>query len=301
MSAIYLNLGDVRNLLLALGRPRPETVGHGEALDIIASGLGVSSKFLTTFTGMPGSLDAVGIPLHKERLVNLVHLISTHDTAVMKNTKRLEMLAAVFDRPADAMMHKLKSDVATQGKNTSLDFNANPLPSLKLDHVSFDDADAWKSVIGRMDGLCIVVGSLWATRSVLDPSLSHLVSNHKVGIAAFDFNDFDLLHPMRDSGVWKEKMNAVVNQAMRHSQVLCLYGARDVWDMDFAIEFGGKVPTFVSASSPEAMEGVRHLAGKADYGEAEFGLDVKVLNVIDPVGCNRFTSNLRSRMETLRI
>jgi hypothetical protein len=52
MTAIYLNLADVRNLLLALGKSRSETVSPGVALEIIASGLGVTVKFLTTYCEM---------------------------------------------------------------------------------------------------------------------------------------------------------------------------------------------------------------------------------------------------------
>lgn len=301
MSAISLNLADVRNLILALGKERPETVGPREALDIIASGLGVSSKYLTTYSDMPRALDEVGLPLYKNRLINLVHLVSTIDTSIMKNTKRLELLAGVFDRAADAMMHKLKSSEATQGPHPSLIASANPLPVTRIDDVTFDDILEWKVAINHQDGLYVVAGNPWATRSVVDPTLSQMVLDHKVGIAAFNFSDFDLLHPMRDSREWKEKVNGVVQQAVRSCQIVCFYGARDVWDMDIAIECGRKVCTFVTANSREALEGVRHLAGKVDSGDPERGVAVTALEVVDLTNSGRFTSRLSSRLEVLSI
>lgn len=301
MSAISLNLADVRNLILALGKERPETVGPREALDIIASGLGVSSKYLTTYSDMPRALDEVGLPLYKYRLINLVHLVSTIDTSIMKNTKRLELVAGVFDRAADAMMHKLKSAEDTRGSHPSLDISANPLPVSRIGGVTFDDIVEWKMAVDRQDGLYVVVGNPWDTRSVVDPTLSQMVLDHKVEIAAFNFSDFDLLHPMRDSREWKEKVREVLQQAMRHCQIVCFYGARDVWDMDVAIEYGRKACTFVTANSREALEGVRSLAGKVDSGDQERRVAVTALEVVDLTNSGRFTSRLRSRLEVLSI
>ncbi|MCS4088771.1 hypothetical protein [Rhizobium sp. BK176] len=149
MSAIYLGLADVRNLLLALGKPRTQEVTPKVALELIAAGLGVSYRFLTTYTDLVPPLDHHGLPLYKERLLALAHLVSTHDTSSMKNTQRLDMLASVFDRRADAMMHQLKSDQATVGKNSSLDEEKLGLPATKIEDVYFEHRDVWKESIER--------------------------------------------------------------------------------------------------------------------------------------------------------
>ncbi|MNL88247.1 hypothetical protein D3C87_2178400 [compost metagenome] len=71
--------------------------------------------------------------------------------------------------------------------------------------------------------------------------------------------------------------------------------------MDVVIEYGRKVCTFVTANSREALEGVRHLDGKAHWGDAEYGVAVTALDVVDPTNSGRFTSRLRSRLEGLSI
>jgi hypothetical protein len=297
MSAIYLGLADVRNLLLALGKPRTQEVAPRAALELIASALGVSYKFLTTYSDLVPPLDHQGLPLYKQRLLTLAHLISTHDTSAMKNTQRLDMLASVFDRRADAMMHQLKSNPATVGKNPSLDEAQLGLPAKKLEELSFKHCAEWKASIERLNGLYIVVGNQWATRSLFDPSISHLVSESKMGVAAFSFADFDMFGAMRDSPEFKLRMDEIVQQAIRHSQALCFYGAGDVWDMDAAIAYSKKIPTFVTAY-PHALEGVLALA---DMKHDDACLDVSVLSVETSSGELGFTDKLRSSFKMVRI
>lgn len=174
MSAISLNLADIRNLLVALGKERKETISTRQALEVIASGLGVSSEYLTTYTEVLGKPDEIGVALSRDHLLDLIHAVSVNNTAAMKNTQRLELLASVLHHPADAMMHKLKASEHTRVSHASLDSSANPLPALRLDDVTFEDATRWWQAIERQDGLYVVSGTTWATRSVIVPTLSQM-------------------------------------------------------------------------------------------------------------------------------
>ncbi|MCS4088770.1 hypothetical protein [Rhizobium sp. BK176] len=154
-----------------------------------------------------------------------------------------------------------------------------------------------EGIYRALNGLYVVVGNQWATRSVLDPSMYHLISNSKVNVAAFSFGDFDICGPMRETTEYKARMDGIVQQAVRHSQVLCFYGARDVWDMDSAIAYAKTLPTFVTAYSG-AENGVQTLADKK---LADACLDVTLLTVETESAELGFTDKLRSSFRVLHI
>ena len=164
MTAVHLNYHDVRKLVAALSE-KFENSHYLFAPDlVIARALGsghhslrqaLMDEALPEVTPPNSLLEATGVRLTYPAYCELRHAIATQNLDLLKNTKRLEIIAGILGWQADALMHWLKATTAHLGRNPSIPCRPEVPPLSRL--IGPHEA-AWCSLLNSGPGLFLISG-----------------------------------------------------------------------------------------------------------------------------------------------
>ena len=163
MPAVHLNYHDVRKLVAALGEKFEESRYLFAPDLMIARALGTGHHFLRQalmeedISGVPprSLIETTGVRLTFASYCELRHAIATQKLDEMKNTKRLELIAAILGWEADALMHWLKSTTAHLGRNPSI---PGPLEIPSLSALIGPHEVEWCRILDSGPGLFLISG-----------------------------------------------------------------------------------------------------------------------------------------------
>jgi hypothetical protein len=245
-----------------------------------------------TYCDFSPDSDEPGLPFTKERIDDLAGRLMERDLSALKNTERLAVLAGVFDRRPDAMMHQLKADTAGLGRSGSLDMTKHLVPTKSLTGISFPHVDMWRAALRSPSGIYVVVGSTRVARSVADPSVTYVMYHTQKRTLTANFTDFS-----RYAGTdkWEAHIESKLGITSRPPVFLCLYDARNVREMEIACRIARSVPTLVTTASDDSLADL--FAKANDVRSSSPRMDVRILRVEGVGGGKEVTHELLSRFE----
>lgn len=149
MTGAYVNHEDIRQFLAKLGT---EKIGDGldplRGLEHVASCFGLSFPELNFRCKATGPASLTGIPLSRDTMFALGDMVTQRDMSVLKNTKRLDLVANAFGWKADAFMHHLKTTTSGLGRNETMSPGYDGIPKMTI-----RDLDSGPSVHMMLDSL----------------------------------------------------------------------------------------------------------------------------------------------------
>jgi hypothetical protein len=196
MTAVRLNHQDIRDFLARAGSTPQTDRSYLGTMTHVAHCLGLGDGALRRRVRTDRPATEPGIPFEFATWQKLSAVFQRHDMTLMKNTKRLELVAETFgwDR-TDAFMHLLKTDFP--GSNRSLARDHEDFPDPTIFNIGLSNAEEWiRQFSAHESGLFIIAGptgcgkTLTANLTVqhlraLDGSWSFLVREQIVGGASW--------------------------------------------------------------------------------------------------------------------
>lgn len=283
MSAIYLNLADVRNLLARLGEPSPEICDLNEAKAIIAEGLGVTVDYLELWLALPPIDTVSGVEFSNGAFLALARAVTERKFDQLKNTQRLEIVASTFGRKADAMMHKLKRDTGSLGRNMSLEMavSARFLSQMRFQHML-----SWSADLVDPEGLYVVAANPWNAAMVLAATVKHVRSSVKMNvIEAVVSENFSI-----------EDSFAI---ASRNDVIVVLRNVSCDAYLDAALKYGRVVPVILSGDPVWITQALRERK-RTSLGQ-KGGVPVRILTLENSAGQSGVSLELMSSFESFEV
>jgi len=293
MSAIFLNLDDVRNLLVELGKPKASDFENYDAVKVIATGLGVTNDYLHMWMSLPPLGKPQGVHFKKRAFIDLAKIVKDRDLSQLKHTQRLDMLATIFGRRADAFMHQLKAETSSLGKNASLDMVSNNVPFRFLSGMAFSHAELWQNEVKRGKGLYVIASDAWNAAYVMAATETQFRLHERRSTSLRNFADFD------DYGSHAgEKRMEMFTSLRRKADVVCIDNLRSDDDVDFVLGLAPHRTTIVTAEPGAAMNLLRKRASNQARDE---NIPVVILTLTSPPGVIGMTGELGSTFESFSV
>ncbi|MBY3433260.1 hypothetical protein HFN89_03660 [Rhizobium laguerreae] len=189
MTALFVNHEDIRQFVSRLAIEQPEDRSPTACLEHVARCFGLPYPEFSYRCRADRPHSDVGLPLETRTVSALAKTLVENDFTCLKNTRRLELVAAAFGWKADAFMHHLKSTTASLGRNPTLANTFGAVQNPTLDALGGGSKmEAWKKAITRAAyGLYIVVGPTGSGKSTtLQRSALHLAEHLKVTAVEHD-------------------------------------------------------------------------------------------------------------------
>lgn len=195
MTSAYVNHEDIRQFLSNLRKvPWHSGMRMIEAVEHVSSCFGLRFLALQSRCRADPPVSATGLPLTTETLIALGELFAEHDMSVLKNTKRLELVAGAFGWKPDAFMHHLKSTTAGLGRNETMhpEYTAAPARTIR-------DLDSGRAVFQmlhaldlRKTGLFLIAGRTGSGKATtLRMTVDSLPKDKRIALLGpgIDFDD----------------------------------------------------------------------------------------------------------------
>lgn len=259
MTGAYLNHEDIRQFLANLGKKK---IGDGldphRGLEHVAACFGLSFPQLDFRCRATGPASFTGVPLTRETMFALGDMVTERDMSVLKNSKRLDLVAGAFGWKGDAFMHHLKSTTAGLGRNVTMSPGYDGIPVMNVRDLD-SGPSVWvmlDSLNRHADGLFLFAGPTGSGKStMLQMTVRSLPKDKTVSIIQPD------LEAMPFPPIRVDEMS----QALRRSppDILVMPEIRDEESAKFALQMAENMIVLATIHGGSPLSVVKRLAHMA--------------------------------------
>lgn len=277
MTGAYVNHEDIRQFLAKLGTEQlTDRTSFPRCLAHVSRCFGLSLTDLHYRCGAPEPVSPTGIALTREILFSLGEAVMKEDLTLLKNTKRLDVVASAFEWKADAFMHHLKTTTAGLGRNETMSAGYSVTPVMTI-----NDIDSGQSVRVMLDAIRRNADGLFLFSSppgcgkyhTLQQAVGSLSKARALTVVEPDMGELTF------SDVRLEELSQTLLRSP--PDILVLPEIRDDWMARFALKMAKSMVVLATIYGQSSLTAVRKL------GEL---VDGDVIDGLRGVFCQRIVS-----------